>query len=49
MISFNKTMTIEETTEMFKSKGDMNFLPTEHNKAMVRKIIDAHLTTLIND
>ncbi len=48
MTSFNKTMTIEEATKMYSSKSGMNFLPTEHNRAVVKQVIDNHLKSLRN-
>ena len=46
MTSFNKTMTIGEATKMYNSKSGMNFLPTVHNRAVVKQVIDAHLISL---
>lgn len=46
MTSFNKQMTIEEATSLYKSKGGMNFFPTKHNIDIMKLVIDNHLKTL---
>ena len=46
MTTFNKTMTIEEATKLYKSKSGMNYPNTDHNKKIMKQVIDGHLKRL---
>ena len=47
MKNFNKTLTFEEAKELYKSVG-MQFVNTEHNRNMMKSVVDAHLITMRN-
>lgn len=46
MTTFNTTMTIEEATQLYKSKSGMNFPNTDHNKKVMAQVISNHLKSL---
>lgn len=46
MTTFNKTMTIEEATKLYTSKSGMNYPNTEHNRRVMKQVIDNHLKSL---
>ena len=46
MTTFNKTMTIEEATKLYKSSNGMIFPNTKHNQDVMKKVIDNHLKKL---
>lgn len=48
MTTFNKTMTIEEATKLYQSKSGMNYPNTEHNRKVMKQVIDNHLKSLRN-
>lgn len=43
MKNFNKTMTIEEATKLYQSKDGMIYPNTEHNRKVMKQVIDNHL------
>ena len=45
MTNFSKTLTLKEATELYKSVG-MQFVNTEHNRKMMKKVVDNHLKEL---
>jgi hypothetical protein len=48
MTTFNKAMTFEEAAILYKSKSGMNYPNTEHNKKVMKQVIDNHLKVLRN-
>lgn len=48
MTTFNKTMTLEEATKIYQHKSGMNYPDTEHNRKVMKQVIDNHLKTLRN-
>jgi hypothetical protein len=46
MKTLNKTMTIEEATELLNSTSGMTYPATEHNKMMIKKAVDNLLLSL---
>ena len=47
MKNFSKTLTLEEATALYKAVG-MQFVDTEHNREMMKIVIDNHLIELRN-
>lgn len=43
MKTFNKEMTIEEATKLYQSKNGMIYPDTEHNRNIMKQVIDNHL------
>jgi len=48
MTSFNKTLTIEEATELLKFRGTAMWPDTKHNREMIASVIHAQLQQLHN-
>lgn len=46
MTTFNNKMTIEEATKLYSSKSGMNYPNTEHNRSVMKQVIDNHLKFL---
>ena len=46
MKTWNKTMTIEEATKLYKSENGMQFPNTEHNRKIMKQVVDNHLKQL---
>jgi hypothetical protein len=46
MKTFNKELTLEQTTELFKFKGETMFPKTQHNIKMMSLVIDNHLKSI---
>lgn len=47
MKNFSKELTFEEAKKLYKSVG-MQFVDTSHNREMMKKVVDAHLSSLRN-
>lgn len=45
MKNFSKTLTLEEATKLYKSVG-MQFVDTDHNRKMMKQVVDNHLKQL---
>lgn len=46
MKNFSKTLTIEEATELYNSKNGMMFKDTDHNRKVMKQVVDNHLKAL---
>lgn len=47
MTNFTKTLTFEEAKTLYKSVG-MQFVNTEHNRKIMKSVVEAHLIELRN-
>jgi len=45
MNNFSKKLTLDEATELYKSKG-MEYVDTPHNRDMMKQVVDNHLKQL---
>ena len=43
MTTYNKQMTLEEATALYKSESGMIYPNTEHNRNMMKQVVDNHL------
>ena len=48
MTNFNKKMTKAEATKLYNSPDGMQFFPTEHNRALIKSLVDDQLMQLRN-
>ena len=49
MTNFNKKMTKAEATKLYNSPDGMQFFPTEHNRALIKSLVDYQLMQLRNN